>query len=78
MFKKTGLLIIGFSTLLLLCRNLFAFNIPAIFILLSMVAGVFVLGIAAYKEGTFRKFSTTLLVYFVIAVLLIVAQFYLL
>lgn len=78
MFKKASFLILGISTLLLLCRNLFDAKIPAIAILLSMLAGVFVLGIAAYKEGTLRKFSLTFLIYFVITVLLIAAQFYLL
>mgnify|MGYP006170335609 FL=1 len=78
MFKKAGLLILGFSILLVLCRNLFDVKIPAFLIILSIITGVFVLGIAAYKEGTLRKFSLTLLIYFVITVLLIAAQFYLL
>ncbi len=78
MFKKAGLLILGLSSLLMLIRNLLEVDIPVILILLSMVAGIFVLGIAAYKQGAFSKFSSSLLVYFVIAVLFIVVQLYLL
>lgn len=78
MLKKAGLLILGLSSLLILFRNLAEVKIPAFFILLSLAAGVIVLGVAAYKEGAFKKFSSTLLVYFIIAVLLIVTQVYLL